>query len=161
MSLVGQVLPGMGLYVGGWKVVECGWGVWSVECVQQGLVEVWEWGSGTLVYPSGEGFSTSGVPVSPLFSKSSNSPLSKSFVHGSCSLSHKARRGWFLIVALCSPAAGFSSMGWRYGLAEEPCVFVTCIGDAHGAGTASPVTLVKHLMLFLCHVQWLGSAMSW
>ena len=25
-------------------------------------------------------------------------------------------------------------MGWRNGLADEPSVFVTCIGDAHGVG---------------------------
>src|SRR5260370_42022590 len=52
-------------------------------------------------------------------------------------------------------------MGWRNGLADEPSVFVTCIGDGCGVGTASLVTLAKCPVLSLCHVQQLGSAMAW
>ena len=76
--------------VGGKLVVGVGGGggwVGSTECAQQGIFEVWNCGNDMLVNPSGEGFSISGVLVSPSFSKSSKSPSRESFVFvlGSCS----------------------------------------------------------------------------
>src|SRR5260370_32929336 len=112
--------------------------------------------------PSGEGFNTSGVPIKPLFSESSKSPSRESFVLRFCSSSHRARVvGWLRVMALHSVAVGISSIGCRNGLAMVPSEFVTCIGDAHGVGAASPIILVKHTELSLCHVQQFGSAMSW
>ena len=64
-----------------------------------------------LANPSGEGFSTSGVLVSPSFSESLKSPLRESFVLGSCSLNHRAGVGWFRIVALCSATVEVSFDG--------------------------------------------------
>src|SRR5260370_38517092 len=107
------------------------------------MFKVWNWGNCAWVNPSSEGFNTSGVPVRSLFSESSKSPLRASFVLGSCSSSHRAGVvGWLKVVALHSIAVEFSSIGCRNGLLVVPAAFVTCIGDAHVVGVASPVILV-------------------
>ena len=85
-----------------------GW-VGSMECTQQGIYDVWNWGSGMSANPSGEGFRTSGVPVISSFSKSSNSPSSMSFVCRSCSsMCRGGMFGGLSPAALCSTLAEFS-----------------------------------------------------
>ena len=103
-----DVVVGAG-FMGGGKLVSSGGGwVVSTECTQQGIFDIWNWGSGMSANPSGEGFRTSGVPVSSLFSGSLNSPSSTSFVCRSCSSMHRGGMfGGLSAAALCSTLSGF------------------------------------------------------
>ena len=124
------VVVGAG-FMGGENMVGSGGGwVGCTECSHQGIFDIWNWGSGMSANPSSEGFRTSGVPVSSSFSESLNSPLSMSFVCGSCSSVHRVSMfGGLSAAALCSTLVGFSLMGCVNRLAEVLPVFVTCIGD--------------------------------